>query len=62
MPETEERITRFRRENAALTEANIQRDESYAAFLREQEELDRQRREERARELARQEEEEREGG
>ncbi|THH10284.1 hypothetical protein EW145_g1425 [Phellinidium pouzarii] len=60
IPETEERIAKFRRENAVLIEANIQRDESYAALLREQEELDRQRRGERARELAREEEEARE--
>ncbi|KAI5124330.1 hypothetical protein M0805_008937 [Coniferiporia weirii] len=58
--ETEERILKFRRENAAVIEANVQRDESYATLLREQEELDRQRRGERARELAREEEEARE--
>ncbi|KAH8117232.1 CDK-activating kinase assembly factor [Phellopilus nigrolimitatus] len=56
VPETEERVIAFRRENAAVIEANIQRDESYAASLREKEELDRQRREERARTLAREEE------
>lgn len=57
--ETEARIVQFRKDNASVVEANIQRDESYAMALREQEDLDRQRREERARELAHEEEEER---
>lgn len=53
------RISKFRAENASIIEANVQKEESYAASLREQEEYDRQRRAERARELARAEEEER---
>ncbi|KAL5529306.1 hypothetical protein ACEPAG_5291 [Sanghuangporus baumii] len=57
--QTEERILKFRRENAALIEANIQRDESYASSLRQQEEAERRAREERARLLAQEEEEER---
>lgn len=59
VPATEARIAKFRAENAAIIEANVQKEESYAASLREQEEYDRQRRAERARELARAEEEER---
>ena len=60
IPGTEARIQKFRTENAAIIEANIQRDESYAVQLREQEEAERKQREAHARELARLEEEERE--
>lgn len=56
---TEARITKFRRDNAAIIEANIQRDESYASFLREKEDIERREREETARRLAQEEEEER---
>lgn len=59
VPQTEARITQFRRENAAVIEANIQRDESYASSLRAQEESERQQREARARALALEEEAER---
>jgi len=52
VPQTEARIVKFRQENAALIETNVQRDASYAAALREQEQHDRQVREERARALA----------
>lgn len=55
----EARISRYRKDNAALIETNIQRDESYAVSLREQEEADRKQREARARALAFEEEEER---
>jgi CDK-activating kinase assembly factor MAT1 len=58
--ETEARIARFRAENAALIELNIQREEAYAQQLREQEEVERRDREVRAQELRREEEEERE--
>jgi len=61
VPQTEARIANYRSENAALIEANIQRDESYAQTLLEQEEYERRQREDRARELARLEEEERQG-
>jgi CDK-activating kinase assembly factor MAT1 len=57
---TEARIAKYRAENAALIELNIQRDEQYAAALKEQEELERQNKEQRAAELRREEEEERE--
>ncbi|TDL27260.1 CDK-activating kinase assembly factor [Rickenella mellea] len=56
---TEDRIKQYRIENAALIEANIQKDESYAAQLREQEETERSTRAERARELEKEEDEER---
>lgn len=59
MAKTEVRITKFRQENAAIIEANIQRDESYASFLREKEDIERREREETARRLAQEEEEER---
>lgn len=60
IPETEERIKKFREENAALIELNIQREEAYARALREQEEAERREKEARALELRREEEEERE--
>lgn len=59
VPQTEARIARFRKDNAALIEANIQRDDAYAASLRAQEDLDRLTREERARTLAAEEADER---
>jgi CDK-activating kinase assembly factor MAT1 len=58
--QTEARIAAYRAENAALIELNIQRDETYARELREQEEGDRRERELRATQLRQQEEEERE--
>ncbi|GJE86955.1 CDK-activating kinase assembly factor [Phanerochaete sordida] len=58
--ETEARVARYKQENAALIELNIQREEQYAQYLREQEEAERQEREQRAAELRRLEEEERE--
>ncbi|KAJ8517320.1 hypothetical protein ONZ45_g5498 [Pleurotus djamor] len=60
IPQTEARILKYREENAALIELNIQRDEAYAQGLKEQEDADRREREHRAAELRRQEEEERE--
>ncbi|KAI0336377.1 CDK-activating kinase assembly factor [Cubamyces sp. BRFM 1775] len=59
VPETEERIAKYRRENAALIEMNAKREEEYARYLQEQEEMERQERELRAQELRRLEEEER---
>ncbi|KAG6333984.1 hypothetical protein ID866_5107 [Astraeus odoratus] len=59
IPETEARIEAYRRENAALIELNVRRDEQYAQELREQEEQDRIEREQRALEARRQEELER---
>ncbi|KLO10396.1 CDK-activating kinase assembly factor [Schizopora paradoxa] len=56
---TEARIAKFRQDNAAIIEANIQRDESYASSLREKEEGERREREETARRLAQEEEEQR---
>lgn len=56
---TEARITKFRQENAAIIEANIQRDESYATSLREKEDIERREREDTARRLAQEVEEER---
>ncbi|KXN90476.1 RNA polymerase II transcription factor B subunit 3 [Leucoagaricus sp. SymC.cos] len=60
IPETEARIARYRTENAALIELNIQREEAYVQQLKEQEEAERREREIRAQELRREEEEERE--
>ncbi|PCH38290.1 CDK-activating kinase assembly factor [Wolfiporia cocos MD-104 SS10] len=60
IPETEARIAAYRQENAALIELNIQREEQYNRYLKEQEEAERQERELRALELRRAEEEERE--
>ena len=60
IPQTEARIAKYRAENAALIELNIQREEAYAQTLREQEEADRRERELRASQLRREEEEERE--
>ncbi|KAJ3572812.1 hypothetical protein NP233_g2833 [Leucocoprinus birnbaumii] len=60
IPETEARIARYRAENAALIELNIQREEAYAQQLKEQEEAERRDREMRAEEFRRAEEEERE--
>ena len=60
IPETEARIAAYRKENAALIELNIQREEQYQKYLKEQEEAERQEREQRALELRRLEEEERE--
>ncbi|KAI0781088.1 CDK-activating kinase assembly factor [Trametes elegans] len=59
VPETEARIARYRKENAALIELNAKREEDYARYLQEQEEIERQEREFRAQELRRIEEEER---
>ncbi|KAH9901239.1 CDK-activating kinase assembly factor [Cubamyces lactineus] len=59
VPQTEERIAQYRRENAALIEMNAKREEEYARYLQEQEEMERQERELRAQELRRLEEEER---
>ena len=58
--ETEARIAKYKQENAALIQLNIQREEQYAQYLREQEEAERLEREQRAAELRRLEEEERE--
>ena len=60
VPETEARIAAYRKENAALIELNLQREEQYAQYLKEQEEAERQEREQRALEFRRAEEEERE--
>lgn len=60
IPETESRIARYRAENAALIELNIQREEASAQHLREQEDAERREREFRAQELRRQDEEQRE--
>lgn len=59
IPETEARIAAYRQENAALIELNLQREEQYAQYLKEQEDADRQEREQRALEYRRAEEEER---
>jgi CDK-activating kinase assembly factor MAT1 len=59
IPETQMRIVAYRKENAALTELNQQRDEAYAQALKEQEEAERRERQLRAEELRRAEEEER---
>ena len=58
--ETEAEIQKYRKENAALIELNIKREEEYNRYLQEQEEAERQERELRAQELRRLEEEERE--
>jgi len=60
IPETEARIDAYRKENAALIELNVRRDEQYAQELRDQEEQDRMEREQRAQEARREEELERE--
>lgn len=60
VPETEARIAAYRKENAALIELNLQREEQYAQYLKEQEDAERQEREQRALEFRRAEEEERE--
>ncbi|KIJ60629.1 hypothetical protein HYDPIDRAFT_116926 [Hydnomerulius pinastri MD-312] len=60
IPETEARIEAHRRENAALIELNVRRDEQYAQALREQEEQERSEREQRALEARREDEIERE--
>lgn len=60
IPETEARIAAYRQENAALIELNVQREEQYQKYLKEQEDAERQEREQRALELRRFEEEERE--
>ncbi len=59
IPETQERIASYRKENAAFIELNQQREEAYAQALKEQEEAERQQRQLRADELRRAEEEER---
>ncbi|TEB36030.1 CDK-activating kinase assembly factor [Coprinellus micaceus] len=59
LPETEARIQKYKAENAALTELNVQREEAYVRALREQEDQERRERETRAFELQREEEEER---
>ncbi|KAI0316782.1 CDK-activating kinase assembly factor MAT1-domain-containing protein [Amylostereum chailletii] len=59
LPETEARIAAYRKENAALIELNVQREEAYAQALKEQEESERRERQSRAEELRRAEEEER---
>jgi CDK-activating kinase assembly factor MAT1 len=53
-------VARYRSENSALIELNLQREEAYVQQLREQEETERREREARAQELRREEEEERE--
>ncbi|CAL1704285.1 unnamed protein product [Somion occarium] len=58
--ETEARIAQYKIENAAIIEQNLQREEQYAQYLKEQEEADRLEREQRAAELKKLEEEERE--
>ncbi|EKM82861.1 hypothetical protein AGABI1DRAFT_118290 [Agaricus bisporus var. burnettii JB137-S8] len=58
--ETEARVARYRLENSALIELNLQREEAYVQQLRDQEETERREREARAQELRREEEEERE--
>ena len=58
--QTEARIAAYRAENAAISELNIQRDETYARELRDQEEAERREREHRATQLRQEEEEERE--
>ena len=58
--ETEARIAKYKQENAALIELNVQREEQYAQYLREQEEAERLEREQSAMELRRLEEQERE--
>ncbi|KAH9951284.1 CDK-activating kinase assembly factor MAT1-domain-containing protein [Amylocystis lapponica] len=60
IPQTEERIAKYRIENAALIESNVQREEQYIQYLKEQEDAERQEREQRALELRRAEEDERE--
>ena len=40
VPETEARIAAYRKENAALIELNLQREEQYAQYLKEQEEAE----------------------
>ncbi|KAL4065351.1 CDK-activating kinase assembly factor MAT1-domain-containing protein [Scleroderma yunnanense] len=60
IPETEARIDAYRKENAALIELNVRRDEQYAQELRDQEEQDRLEREQRAMEARREQELERE--
>jgi CDK-activating kinase assembly factor MAT1 len=59
IPETQARITTYRKENAAFIELNQQREEAYAQALKEQEEAERRERQLRAEELRRVEEEER---
>jgi len=59
VPETEARIAAFRRENAALIELNIQREERDIQGLQEQEMRERREREEMAEEMRRAAEEER---
>ncbi|KAI0273819.1 CDK-activating kinase assembly factor MAT1-domain-containing protein [Gloeopeniophorella convolvens] len=59
LPETQARIAAYRKENAALTEINQQREEAYAQALKEQEEAERRERQLRAEELRRAEEVER---
>lgn len=46
--ETEQRIMRFRKENAAVIERNVHREEAYAQALREQEDAERRERQLRA--------------
>ncbi|KAH9030675.1 CDK-activating kinase assembly factor [Lactarius pseudohatsudake] len=58
--ETQARIAEYRKENAALTELNQQREEAYAHALKEQEDAERRERQLRAEEIRRAEEEERE--
>lgn len=60
IPETEARIEAYRRENAALIELNVRREEQYTQELKQQEEQERSEREQRAQEARRLEELERE--
>lgn len=60
IPETEAKIAKYKIENANFIELNVQREEQYVQFLKEQEEADRLDREQRASDLRRAEEEERE--
>lgn len=57
---TQARVEKYKAENAAIIEANLQREAAYARALQEHEELERKEREIRAEELRREEEEERE--
>ncbi|KAI6110041.1 CDK-activating kinase assembly factor [Pisolithus sp. B1] len=60
IPETEARIEAYRKENAALIELNVRREEQYTQELKQQEEQERLEREQRAQEARRLEELERE--
>ncbi|KAF5373125.1 hypothetical protein D9758_001698 [Tetrapyrgos nigripes] len=59
VPQTEAKIQAYKAANAALTAANIQREEAYALALKEQEDFDRREREARAAQLVQEQEQER---